>query len=226
MSDLLKAIRSKGYWRVNIHPAEYVPERLLYSALRSILERTVVRLRGWDLPHFDRQDTDRRGNNWIGAETEWTFVREAWRFYQSAQFVYLRGVSEDWIEPDHVRFARVPMGVPSLGVGDALFTISEICEFASRLSVTEAGAEQMHVEIELRNSAGRRLYVDDPRRMSMDNQYSFHDATLTTSVVISRSDVAGRSRELALDTALDMFSHFGWHPDRSLLQGQQDELRW
>lgn len=60
----------------------------------------------------------------------------------------------------------------------------------------------------------------------MDNQYTFHDDSLTTSVVVSRADVAGRSRELALDTASDIFSHFGWSPDRAILQGQQDELRW
>ena len=191
------AIRSKGYWRIDIRPADYVRDRVQYSALKSVLERTVVRLRGWDFPHFEGQGNERRGDNWIGSETAWNQIREAWRFYQSGQFVYLRGVIVDWIEPERVPLARVPMGVPSLGVGDALFTISEIFEFASRLSVTDAGADQMRVEIELRNTAGRLLYVDDQRRMSMDNQYSFHDPALTTSVVISRADLAGRSRELA-----------------------------
>jgi hypothetical protein len=226
VSDLTNAIRSKGYWRIDIHPTDYVTERVPYVALKSTLERTVVRLRGWDLPHFDRQGTERRGNNWIGSETEWNYVREAWRFYQSGQFVYMRGMIEDWIEPDRIQFGRIPLGVPSLGVGDALFTISEIFEFASRLSVTDAGADQMRVEIDLRNVAGRHLYVDDVNRMRMDNQYSFHDAALTRSVVVSRADAAGRSRELALDMASDIFGHFGWHPDRALLQGQQDELRW
>jgi len=225
VSDLTTAIRSRGYWRVDIRPADYVPDRLPHPALKPTLERTAVRLRGWDFPHLE-QRTERRGNNWIGGETEWNQIREAWRFYRSGQFVYLRGFIEDWIEPDRLQLGRIPRDVPSLGVGDALFTISEICEFASRLSVTEAGADQMRVEIDLRNAAGRILYVDDQRRMPMDNQYSFHDDTLTAAVSISRGDVAGRSRELALDAASDIFGRFGWHPDPALLQGQQDELRW
>lgn len=112
MSDLTNEIRSKGYWRIDIHPADYVADRVPYPALKAILERTVVRLRGWDFPHLERQGTERRGNNWIGSETAWNYIREAWRLYQSGQFVYMRGVIEDWIEPDRLPLPRAPIGVP------------------------------------------------------------------------------------------------------------------
>lgn len=227
MSELTSVIRSKGYWRVEVRPAQFVRNGIPRSDLSSILQRAVVRLRGWDFPHVEGQAADRRGNDWIGGETDRFDHREAWRFYQSGQFVHLRALPEDWMEPDRfMPFSRVPRDIPGLGVGDALFRITEVFEFASRLSVTEAGSDQMVVGIELRNTAGRHLYVDDPRRMSMDNQYSFHDKTLTTSVVTSRGDITGRSRDLALDTASDVFGRFGWYPDRGLLRGQQDELRW
>jgi len=38
--------------------------------------------------------------------------------------------------------------------------------------------------------------------------------------------LAGPSRELAVEAAADVFARFGWHPEFSLLKGQQAELRW
>lgn len=228
MSELTTAIRSKGYWHVDVRPTDYIGDRVAYAALRSILDRTVVRLRGWDFPHLDGRGGDRRGNHWIGGETDWSYYKEAWRFYQSGQFVYLLGINEDWTEAYEglTPYRRPPIGVSGLGVGDALFRITEIYEFASRLSVTEAGAEQMQINIDLRNVSARRLYVDDPGRMPMDHDYSFDEPALHWAATISRNDLAGRSREFALDAASEVFARFGWHPARSLLQEQQLQLRW
>lgn len=225
MSELTDAIREKGYWYIDVRPAEYVGNRVPYAALGSILDRTIVRLRGWDFPHIDRQGRDQRGNKWIGGETDWNWFKEAWRFYQSGQFVYQIGVHEDWAGetfPPH----RLPLNVPALGVGDALFRITETYEFASRLSVTEAGTEQMRIVIDIRNVAGRSLYVDDINRMPMDRIRPFSEPTVHLAVTVSRDDLAGRSRGLALDAAIEVFVRFGFHTTRALLDEQQSQLRW
>jgi hypothetical protein len=228
VSELTKAIRSKGYWHVDVHPIDYVGDRIPYTALRSILDRTVVRLRGWDFPHLDGHGTVRHGNHWIGGETDWSYYKEAWQFHQSGHFVYMIGIHEDWTESYEglAPFRRVPIGSSGLGVGDALFRITESYEFASRLSVTDAGADVMRIEIDLRNIAGRGLYVDDPGRMPMDHDYSFHEHVLRSAAAVTRADLAGRSRELAIDASSEIFARFGWHPARALLQEQQSQLRW
>ena len=227
MSELTESIRSKGFWRIDVRPTDYVETRIPNAALKPILDRAVVRLRGWDFPHLDRQGRVSRGNHWLGGETDWSYYRESWRFYQSGQFVYLIGMHEDWVESfEGLALPRFPVGFKGIGVGDALFRITETYEFAARLAVSEAGGEQMRIGIELRNVARRRLYVDDPMRMPMDNDYSFDEPSLTLSATVSRADLAGRSRQLALDATLDFFGRFGWHPLRELIQGQQDQLRW
>ena len=227
MSDLTDAIRTKGHWRIDVRPTDYLFERIPYSALGSTLDRTVVRLRGWDFPHIDRKGGDRRGNQWIGGETNWDFFKEVWRFHQSGQFVYLLGIHEDWAE-GYERFTRFGQhtGGLFLGVGDALFRITETYEFAARLAVTDAGAEAMRLEVDLRNVAGRRLYVDSPHRGQMDHAYTFDEPGLHWTATVSRADLAGHSRDLAVDAAAEVFARFGWHPARALLQEQQAELRW
>jgi len=227
VSELTDAIRSKGYWRIDIRPSNYVEQRVPRTALKPILDRTVVQLRGWDFPHLDSQGRVQRGNLWLGGETDWSYFKEAWRFYQSGQFVYLIGIHEEWGD-SFVGFGyqRLPKDFKGIGVGDALFRVTETYEFASRLAVTEAGAEQMQIDIEVRNIVGGRLYVDDPRRMPMDHDYSFHEEGLRTEASVSRAELAGRARELALDAASDLFAAFGWHPERALLEGQQAQLRW
>lgn len=225
MSDLTKAIREKGYWYIDVRPAEYVGDRVRYASLGPILDRTVVRLRGWDFPHIDRQRDLQRGNTWIGGETDWSWFKEAWRFYRSGQFVYEIGIHEDWAGETFPP-QRLPLDVPALGVGDALFRITETYEFASRLSVTEAGAHQMRIAIDVRNAAGRSLYVDDINRMPMDRTRPFSEPTVYSAITVSRDDLAGRSRSLAIDAAAELFARFGFHPTRALLEGQQSELRW
>jgi hypothetical protein len=224
MSELTEAIRAKGYWHIDVRPNDYVADRVPYPALGSLLDRSVVQLRGWDFPHIDRRGRDQRGNTWIGGETDWDQYKEAWRFYQSGQFVYQLGIHEDWIDGTYPP-NRLPEGVVGIGVGDMLFRITETYEFASLLSFTEAGGEQMRIAIDIRNIAGRPLYVDS-YRMPMDRDRSFSEPILRSAVTVSRADLAGRSRELAIDAASEVFARFGWHPTRALLQEQQSELRW
>lgn len=82
----------------------------------------------------------------------------------------------------------------------------------------------MSIEVDIRNAEGRRLWVDSPTRMPMDNQYEFHDPVLVYRKQVDRAELAGRSRELAVEAAADMFARLGWQPELSLLKGQQGEL--
>ena len=50
MSDVVEKIRSRGAWDVTIRPAAYEPNRMLYEHLEDVLEKSVVRIRGWPVP--------------------------------------------------------------------------------------------------------------------------------------------------------------------------------
>jgi hypothetical protein len=91
--------------------------------------------------------------------------------------------------------------------------------------MTEAGSDPMVLEFELRGLQDRILWVDDPSRGSMDNQYRFSAPTLSRQRTLSRAVLAGEAWNLAVDAALDVYSRFGWNAPRQLVEGQQAVLR-
>src|SRR6266571_4616409 len=134
-TDLGNEIRSRGYWRVNVRPTVFIPERVALRELEAITRDSIVQLRGWDYPHFPREGVT-RGNDFIEGATEAAFIShlEVWRLYQSGQFIHLFSMREDWVE-----------GTPLPGLGNVkpgellslestLYTITEIFLFAARLA--------------------------------------------------------------------------------------------
>lgn len=228
MTALTDAIRGRGHWRIVVRPVTHASDRVPYASLRQTIERAAVQLRGWDFPHIDRQRAgERRGKDWIGSETDWSYYKESWSFYQSGQFVYLGGIHEDWIE-DFQGFAghRMPTEGSWLGVGNTLFRLTEIFEFAARLALTDAGADRMTIEVELRGIEGRQLWVEDLHRMPFDHRYNFHDPEFVYRMDIDRNRLVAESRVIAVEASSEVFARFGWYPERTMLTGQQDELRW
>src|SRR6266571_644849 len=98
-TDLGNEIRSRGYWRVNVRPTVFIPERVALRELEAITRDSIVQLRGWDYPHFPREGVT-RGNDFIEGATEAAFIShlEVWRLYQSGQFIHLFSMREDWVE--------------------------------------------------------------------------------------------------------------------------------
>src|SRR2546428_602147 len=157
MSELEEEIRSRGYWWIVIRPASYVPNRIDFLDLETILRRARIQLRGWDFPHIDERNPLKRRLKSITGFTDWMYYREIWRFYQSGQFSYLMGIHEDWVDRTNAANFGLGWGRPQalaskgplLGVGDALFRITEAYQFASKLAVTPAGDDKMHIKIEV-----------------------------------------------------------------------------
>jgi len=233
MTDLEQEILSRGNWWVVIHPHEYEQQKLPIEDLEPILRRARVQLRGWDFPHIGDKDPIRTRLRSITGSTDWRYYREVWRFYQSGQFSYLLAIHEDWIEkaredpygpvwgpPEHL----IPSG-PLLGVGDTINRLTEIFEFASRLAVTPAGGETMHLSIAIRGLEKRLLWVDSPGRYPMQNEYRAEIGQYPFQGDVPTSELNARARELAADLAKDVFARFGWHPPLEMLKKQQAELR-
>lgn len=146
MSELLEKIRSRGYWRVVIHPASFVEKQVAnISDLYPLLQKISVELRGWDYPHLDVHTPLHIDKAWIQQSSESNQYLELWRFYQNGQFVDFIGMEEDWLDqfhdwslPENWRHGSY------LGVENAVFQFTEMMEFAARLSLTQAGGESMH----------------------------------------------------------------------------------
>jgi hypothetical protein len=233
MSDLEEEIKSQGYWWIVIHPATYIPKRVELSDLETVLRRARIQLRGWDFPHIDERSPIKYRLKSITGSTDWMYYRELWRFYESGQFSYLIGIHEDWVDrttatnfgPGWGPPAALTAKGPLLGVGDALFRITEAFEFASKLAVTPAGGDKMHIKIEVHGLRGRMLWVDSQNRFPMDHEYRADINAFPFEDDYTATELASRGRELSAEVARQFFVRFGWRPPTETLRQQQNELR-
>lgn len=224
MSKLLEKIRSRGYWKVVIHPAEFAENRVpSISALYPILQKTSVQLGGWDFPHLDTQEKPHIDKDWIGQEINWEHHLELWRFYQSGQFIHFSGMLEDWRDQSNL-WPPDKDWKPGLDlrVHEAVFRFTQIFEFAARLAVTEAGDQQTHVEIIVSGLAGRAL-CNLPGRWPFRQKRKASIPELPHKVDLSQMQLVTEPKELALKPAIELFRRFGWDPTLDLVRDIQDE---
>jgi len=94
--DLPTPVLEHPHWRVNFRPAEYREDMI--SSLGKcfeIIEKTKLRLRGWDYPHLSGREAERgQGTNWVYSWSDFLGSYEYWRFYQSGQFLHLFSIRE------------------------------------------------------------------------------------------------------------------------------------
>lgn len=97
MTGITDKIKTQGYWRVVIRPADHQTKRVpQISDLFTIVQQASVQIRGWDFPHIDHNSREQRGETWVGQDFEWEHHLERWRIYQSGQFIYLGAFTVDW----------------------------------------------------------------------------------------------------------------------------------
>lgn len=228
MSDLTREIRSAGYWEVTIRPKVFRPDRVPdLLDLQTILERSVVSVRGWDFPHIARNERVLPHLDFIQQESDWQQFRERWRFYQSGQFVILRAMHYDWRDrsewyPADAHWRRGAI----LGISEGLWAFFEIYEFAARLSNTKAGDEQMRVSIKVGGIQNRMLVVDDPRRFGIPR--AEHVAAIDVFPIdgeFSRTELLTNSAGLAVIAARSLFQRFNWDLPVDRLTEWLDSLR-
>ncbi len=227
MSELLEKIRSRGYWKIVIHPAAFLEKRVEnISDLYPILQKMSVELRGWDFPHLDPHIRYRIDKDWIEQSSEVDQYLEMWRFYQSGQFVDFLGMDEDWLDQFHGWPLPENWRPESyLGVENAVFKFTEILEFAARLSLTQAGGEAMHLEIDLHGLNGRGLKLEKRRKGSSYLKDSRADIDkLPYRVDLSGTELITAAKELALKPAVELFRRFGWDPSLEILRDMQENL--
>ncbi len=93
----------------------------------------------------------------------------------------------------------------------ALITLTEIFEFASRLAAKDLLSPSADVSITLNNMAGRELtywHLDESQFFGRGYVSQIDEINLGDTY--DPESLLGRSAEIALDVALDLYERFGW----------------
>ncbi len=224
MSELLEAIRSRGYWRFVIRPRSFDSNRIKYERLYDLVEKAAVNLGGWQMPPVDPRVQTIKGDEWIEQRIEWEAFKEIWRFYQSGQFVHFSDILGDWrdqsswLTPDANWVSGKELSVP-----ETLFRLTGEFELAARLSVSEVGGPEMLIGFSAYNLAGRVLTIEGAKFAPFRYPRITQMPEYEKEYEYASSELASGPRELALNAAADFFRRFDWNPPREILKKHQDD---
>lgn len=226
MGNTIDTIRTRGYWQLTIRPVNFIDARVEdILSLYPIIEKAAVSLRGWDFPHLESRQERHVDVDWVGQDHEWEHHLSSWRFYRSGLFVFLGGIPIDW--RDHSNWWPPEEGWEPgqlLGVGDALFQYTEFFEFAARLSLSDAGDQDMFIETVLHGLKGRTLYMDSRNKWGFSRNYTSSIDSFPFRRELARTELIGNTRELAVRAAQELFKRFQWATDFSDLKSFQTEI--
>ena len=230
MSDRLSIktrIRSRGHWRVAIHPKRAPSNRVDdLGELAALIPDHAVALRGWDFPHVDRRSPVARGLDWVGQESEWEHHLDSWRLYKSGLFLAMTAIPDDWRDQSSVWPADETWKTGTrLGVGDAVFSMTEFLELASRLAMSAVGDERMRITASLHGAKGRFLHVDSRTRAGFVQPHESHVDEIPFEWQVERTMLVSAAWDLAVQQAYKLFQVFGWDAQPGVLEDHQRELR-
>ena len=226
MNTLKEKILSRGYWLTVIRPSRFVEKRIPnISDLYPIIRKNSVSLRGWDFPHLDSRNPYRIDIDWIGEDFEWEHHLSSWRFYQSGQFIHLSAIAIDWRDQSSFWPADENWEPNKLlGVGDVIFNYTEIIELGSRLALSDAGDEAMHIEIKTGNLQRRTLYMDDPRKWGFFEIFTTKINEFPYIIDPTKTELITNSKSLAVSASIELFKRFGWNATNEQISSWQEGL--
>lgn len=230
------AVLEHPHWRVNYRPSSYVADRLpTLSECFAVIQKTRVALRGWDFPHVSsRQSEHDRGDSWIAGWNDFRGHIEYWRFYQSAQFLYLGTVREiteaAWTPKlrEAMRFhadSNVDIdAVPGfLSLTNSIYNITEYFEFAARLAQSQTYVDPVTISISLNGVAGFMLAADENKMWSSD--FVARRGDLKYETTLAPAELVASAAEHAVTCTVWLFERFGWlNPNVDAIRTDQQKL--
>ena len=223
--EILSLVRTRGHWEVVIRPTSFVEHRLERSELNETIVRNSVDIRGWDFPHISRHESSHIDVEWVGQQVNWEHQLQIWRMYRSGQFVFISGIPYEWRDRSHVWPAHQGWEPNQLlGFNEVIGRLTEVTDFAARLSQTKAGDESMTISIRLGKMKGRVLFTDSFNRTPLRGGYQASVESISAESTISRAELVAAPRPLALKLANDVFSFFGWQTAPQIAADVQAEI--
>lgn len=206
--NLVEKILSRGYWQVTIRPVRFMENRVAeIDKLLPILDKTSVRLLGWDFPHIDIKSSPKIFRDFIQQEFDWNHFVSLWSFFQSGQLYYLFGNHKDWRDQSitfPIRDGEIWEPDKLLDINIVVYNFTEIFEFAARLSMTEAGDEKMHVGVLVGNLKDRMLYS----RHGLFQTYKTSMIEYPIDKEFDRADLLANARDIAVIEARELMLRF------------------
>lgn len=229
-AEILTESSNGAHWKVTIHPERFESERVeSLERILELVERSQVKIRGWSYPHIQRKSPPIMGRDWSGTKTVFHEHVEAWRLYQSLQFdhvvlcrepAYYESFLKKW-RMYSPRETDAPKGF--LMAISALYSFTEIFEFARRFAQHSQIEEPVTVSIGLYGIQGWELYFGEDEYNLWGEHYRSSNCELANDWTVQRTDLLTNSRQLALTAASWFFERFGWLriPTRFLEDQQQ-----
>lgn len=227
--ELIDKIKSKGYWRVEIHPTIFNKLRVpTLGEAQKLVQSCIVSLRGWDYPHWNA-NTVRNMSDWVESWEDWQYYIEYWRFYQSGQFVHLFALHEDYMNMEEVlptRYPPRPKRAGYLGFVSTTYQVTEIFEFAARLANKGMLNPKASISISLHNIRDHQLATWSGSRHLPDNYVYPADTPIVIEREIPEQELVAKPDEFALDYVINIFERFQWNnPPRQVFSEDQKKLR-
>jgi TIR domain len=222
-TDVIKKIWQKPHWRIWSRPQEFRKARFkdLDDCARFAANANVrYRSRWTDYPRFpavlEYQEECVANEVEIteGSIHHW----ERWLLFRSAQFVHNMAL-------DHV----MQLKARHTHILEILDIVTAVYEFIGRMAMDKVFSGQVVMSFEFVGVAGQQLtwpidYTQDidgvaPRSWYQEDSFSVHAATSADELIRNR-------RESALNTAIEIFAHFGWSdpPKEGLAAKQHDRF--
>ena len=220
---LIDLIKGRGYWRINFRPIALPSPEHSLTECQDVIQRTAVRLRGWDYPHIPSSFNESQGidrlETCIQAWSSWSWHLEFWRLYTSEQFLHYTANSEDWRHENSNILEAPPKSPESLRIGltDSIWLIAEVFEFLARLGQQGFYKNGVQASIQLRNVRDRELYVDEPMRVPFATHKVTQAEQIEFAKVLSASEIQ-QPKPLASAALRHIYDRFDWQPNPSILE--------
>ncbi len=223
--ELMKDIKSRGYWRVEFHSTEYQAKRLpTRASMETLVSKAAVSLRGWPYPYYQAGKTAYNGQ-WLEVEGE--NYREYWRLYESGQWLHYVRLHRAGAAREEVFRGTWPLPPPHAGyvhVRDVLFTLTEIFHFAVGLAQGGVLDPTAFLSVQLHNTKDYMLYES----FGWFFTYEYVNQT-DTPIMFEQSlparELSSSADKTALDMAIKVYSVFNWIPAeaavRTLVEDQK-----
>jgi len=232
MNDkLIEKIKTRGYWRFNFQPLTAEIRLDTMQKCKEVVEKNSVSLRGWDFPHIPRRNDENSGMasaaTFYEGWEDWVNHKEFWHIYKTGQFLYYRGLREDWLDEDEWRSKVAEEIKPgsSLGVvGSVIYEITEAFLFLSRLAKNGLYEEGVNVNITLNNTKDRELWIEDPLRASFMYPRKTSAENIFFEKKYTKEEIVNNYKDIANKLILYIFDSFEFNPPPEQIEKDQEKL--
>jgi hypothetical protein len=229
MEEILEKIRSRGYWRVNIRPTTFKKDRISnLSELRALMKRSSVSLRGWPYPYVN-EDKVKNGDDWIECECDSYDIIEYWRFFQSGQFIHYFSISEDYVD-EAAKKAQAWGWKPAekvsgyLAIFSTLYRVTEIYEFAARLTQHKVLSPGIYILVKLCNINKHQLFFWDSSRFLRDSLIA-NIEEINLESTMRDEELLANGRGVAIEKTLNIMERFNWNnPPKEIFIEEQKKF--